>query len=264
MVKLFFASQGSTGCLSLELLTARLDKAHENMPRGTMLHMISQHSWELQTEGDWWSQSPPSHHPSVRLGAAEGCLTQWDNQHGAHIGTHWFSHTESQNTDFFKALLQELDTKDLHALVNGSEAADSTSFRRCLSGWTSGRGPMCWKESSPHGAGGGNGKAGRFSKGLPLGTDCSEILVLALHAVPRSALGEITPGSRTWQWANWAYPCCKLSFLLEPQSLDWASWGAAWAQDSSCNRTRRTPSQKQVQLVLTWIQNDHCSNKVMG
>lgn len=44
MVKLFFASQGSTGCLSLELLTARLDKAHENMPRGTMLHMISQHS----------------------------------------------------------------------------------------------------------------------------------------------------------------------------------------------------------------------------
>lgn len=44
MVELFSASQGSAGCLSLELLTARLDKAHENRLRGTMLRMISQHS----------------------------------------------------------------------------------------------------------------------------------------------------------------------------------------------------------------------------
>lgn len=76
VVELYFASQEKVRCLTLELLTASLVKAHENMPGGTILHTVSQHSWELQTERDWWSQSPPSYRPSVRLFTPEGCLTQ--------------------------------------------------------------------------------------------------------------------------------------------------------------------------------------------
>lgn len=125
MVELIFASQGSTGCLTLELLTARLDKACENMLGGTIPHIISQHSWELQTERDWWSQSPPSHCPSVWLFALEGCLTQWANQQ-AHTLVHTDFPTQKAKTLIFKALLQQLDTRDLHALGNVSKAPNST------------------------------------------------------------------------------------------------------------------------------------------